>query len=123
MTWVVIATAVAGGAGAMVRFVVDGWVTTHNRLPVPLGTPVVNITGSLVLGLVTGLMIDVVHPELRTIVGAGLLGGYTTFGTACAQNSDLLRRGRPSLGALYGAGMLTGSLLAAAAGLGIGGAL
>lgn len=123
MTWVFVATALAGGVGAIARFLVDGVVTTRNHLPIPLGTPVVNITGSLVLGIVTGIAVGVAPAELRTILGAGFLGGYTTFSTASTQNADLIRKRRPFLAAIYGAGMLAGSLSAAAAGLWIGASL
>ena len=120
MIWLVVATAFAGGVGAAVRFMLDGVLTAHNRWSVPLGTPVINVTGSLVLGLVAGLAIAGASVELRTVIGVGFLGGYTTFSTASTQNSELLRKGRPAAAALYGAGMLAGSLLAAAFGLWIG---
>ncbi len=120
MTWLLVATAAAGGIGAMARFVVDGLVTAHSRLPIPLGTPVVNISGSLILGIVTGIAVGVAPIELRTILGAGFLGGYTTFSTASTQTADLIRKRRPVLAVLYAAGMLAGSLSAAAAGLWIG---
>jgi CrcB protein len=120
MIWLVAATALAGGLGAMARFVTDGIVTAQSRLPIPLGTPAVNITGSLLLGVITGLAVGVAQTELRTILGAGFLGGYTTFSTASTQNADLLRKRHPYLALLYGAGMLAGSLSAAAAGLWIG---
>jgi len=123
MIWLAITTALAGGIGAAVRFGLDGVVTAHSRYRIPLGTPVINVTGSLLLGFVTGLATDGASAEVRTIVGVGFLGGYTTFSTASTQNSDLVRKGHPFLAIVYGAGMLAGSLLAAGFGLWIGMAL
>jgi CrcB protein len=120
MIWALAATAIAGGVGAIVRFVVDGMVTVRNRLPVPIGTLVVNVTGSFLLGIVTGLAVGVAPQELRMVLGAGFLGGYTTFSTASTQNADLLRKRRPFYAVLYGVGMIVGSMAAAAAGLWIG---
>jgi CrcB protein len=80
-----IAIAVAGGLGAAARFVLDGVVRarTNSRTTFPLGTFLINASGSLLLGLVVGLTSSQLLPEtLHAIVGAGFLGGYTTFSTA-----------------------------------------
>ncbi len=113
--------AVAGGFGAMLRFVVDGAVARHNRLRLPLGTVVINVTGSLLLGLLTGLALQ--HSgfdEVKRVLGTGLLGGYTTFSTASVEGVRLAMADGPRAVAVafaHAAGMLIVSL--AAAGLGI----
>ncbi|MBN9187444.1 MAG: CrcB family protein, partial [Microbacterium sp.] len=78
--WVVVALSVAGGVGAGCRFVVDGFVKGRVRAAFPVGTAIINVTGSFLLGLVTGLALaHTLPPEWRLILGTGFLGGYTTF--------------------------------------------
>ena len=67
-----------GGAGAVLRFVVDGAVSARVGRPFPYGTLVVNLTGALLLGLVTGLALSKTGSLL---VGTAAIGGYTPFST------------------------------------------
>lgn len=67
-----------GGAGAVLRFVIDGAVSARVSRPFPYGTLVVNLTGALLLGLVTGLALSKTGSLL---IGTAALGGYTTFST------------------------------------------
>lgn len=113
--------ALAGGAGAVVRFVVDGVVARHNRLSMPLGTFVINVTGSFLLGVLTGLVLA--HPglgEVKTVLGTGFAGGYTTFSTASVEGARLaLRDGvwasRATL--VHALGMLVSGMAAAMLGI------
>ena len=111
--------AVAGGLGAALRFVVDGLVARHNPLRFPLGTTVVNVTGSFLLGLLTGwVLAHGSHRDLTLILGTGLLGGYTTFSTASIEAVRLAGVSRSGLLAFgHAVGMLVLSL--ASAGLGL----
>lgn len=111
--------AMAGGVGAAARFVVDGIVARHNRLGFPLGTLVVNVTGSLLLGLLTGAIISRGGTsDVELIVGTGMLGGYTTFSTASVEAVRLATGSRALMLAFaHAASMLVLSL--AAAGLGL----
>jgi CrcB protein len=111
--------ALAGGFGAAVRFVVDGVVARHNPLPFPLGTTVINVTGSFLLGLLTGwTMAHSDLAELKTILVTGFLGGYTTFSTASVETVRLAAGTRSApLVIAQAAGMLVLSL--AGAGLGL----
>ncbi|HET8926885.1 MAG TPA: fluoride efflux transporter CrcB [Microbacterium sp.] len=121
--WAVIALAVAGGLGAVARFVVDGAITAGIRRSYPVGTTVVNLSGSFLLGLVTGLAAANVLPvEWRAIVGVGFLGGYTTFSTASFETVRLALEGRWGPSLLNGFGQLLGALAAAALGLWLGAA-
>lgn len=118
MSWIYLATAVAGGAGAAARFVLDGWITRAATSRIPVGTVVINVTGSFALGLLTMVVADgLLTAPAHTIVGSGFLAGYTTFSTASAQTSDLVERGRKRAAAVYSGGMFAGSLAAAAGGM------
>ncbi len=117
---IILLTALAGGLGAAARFLLDTLVARHNRLSVPLGTTLVNITACLLLGLLTGWVID--HPghtELKTVLGVGLLGGYSTFSTATVEGVRLLRQGRTWTALAHAGVMLVASLAASATGLAI----
>ena len=73
---IVVWVALAGGLGAVARFVLDGLVRTRVSSSFPVGTVVVNVTGSFVLGLVTGLTLaHAVPEELRLVVGPGSAAG------------------------------------------------
>ncbi len=109
--------ALAGGAGAALRYLADLGVAKLARRRFPWGILVVNVTGSFALGLVAGLA-----PAALFVVGAGLLGGYTTFSTAMFDTVALWRNGeRPAATAnLLGTFVL--SVIAALAGLLLGSA-
>ena len=123
--WPVILTlvlvSVAGGLGAAARLVLDGVISARFRFAYPVGTTVINVTGSLLLGLITGLAISHGMPEQwHLILGSGFLGGYTTFSTASFETVRLLQAGRYPSAVVNGLGMLVLSVLAAAAGLWLG---
>ncbi len=67
-----------GGLGAVARFAVAAAVARRTAHWFPYGTLAVNLSGSALLGLVTGLAL---HGDALTLVGGGLLGSYTTFST------------------------------------------
>jgi CrcB protein len=114
----VLLLALAGGAGAGTRFVVDGLVRTRVRSALPLGTIAINISGSFLLGLLAGAVLHRgVAEELQVILGAGFLGGYTTFSTASVETVRLVRAGRSRLALVNALGTLAAAAAAAAAGL------
>jgi CrcB protein len=115
---VIIALSIAGGIGAVVRLVFDGFLRSRVTTPYPLGTTVINVTGSLLLGLITGLALTHGIPlEWRLILGTGFLGGYTTFSTASFETVRLAQQGRYAAALTNGLGMFIAALLAAGAGL------
>lgn len=68
----------AGGAGAVCRYLVSGWVQRGSTAGFPVGTLVVNALGALGLGLVVGTgSVE----SMATIALAGFFGGFTTFST------------------------------------------
>jgi fluoride exporter len=105
----------AGGIGAALRFVLDGLIQTLVRATYPVATTVINLSGSLMLGLLTGLVASHLVPhQWQLIVGTGLLGGYTTFSTASFETVRLLQDRRYVAAALNGLGMLIVGTTAAA---------
>ncbi len=85
----------AGGAGAVTRFVVDGHIRTNLYRSFPWGTTLINATGSLLLGALTGLALyHHVSTNLRLILGTGFCGGYTTFSTASFEAVRLIEEKR-----------------------------
>ena len=117
--------AVGGGAGAALRFVLDGLVkgrVVGSRFAgFPVGTLLINVSGSFVLGVLTGLgQAGTIPASTVAVLGTGMMGGYTTFSTASVETVQLLRSGKPRLAVLNGLGMLVVSVGAAALGLWIG---
>ena len=113
--------ALAGGAGAAARLVVDGEVRRRLGDDLPRGTALVNLTGSLLLGLVTGLAAGrLLPPAAGLVVGTGLLGGYTTFSTAAVEAVRLALEGRHRAAVLHGVGQLLAGVLLAGCGLAAG---
>jgi CrcB protein len=116
----IVLVAVGGGVGAALRFFLDGLVKARVT-SFPLGTLVINVTGSLVLGALTGAAQAGTLPlSAVAVLGTGMMGGYTTFSTASVETVQLLRTGKTRLAVLNGLGMLVVSVGAAALGLWLG---
>jgi fluoride exporter len=112
--------ALAGGAGAVLRALLIHHVGAARDDPLPVGTMVVNASGSLLLGILTGLSLyHGLGSRLLAVVGVGLCGGYTTWSTASWESVHLLRIGHRRDALIYTAGSLAACLAAAAAGLGL----
>jgi CrcB protein len=67
-----------GGAGSVVRFLADGAISSAADRDFPLGTLAVNISGAVILGLLTGLTLGNTQALLA---GTAAVGSYTTFST------------------------------------------
>src|SRR5699024_10603910 len=90
--FVIVLVAVFGAAGTVCRYWLDRLVLAHTRSSVPLGTALVNVTGSLLLGLLSGFVASGLLPEsVALAIGGGFVGGYTTFSTAMFETVMLLR--------------------------------
>ncbi|BCW59623.1 fluoride efflux transporter CrcB [Arthrobacter sp. StoSoilB20] len=114
----VILLALAGGLGAAVRFVVDGFLRSRLKTAFPWGTVAINVSGSLLLGFLAGLVMRGQAPDsLLLILGTGFLGGYTTFSTASLETIRLVQSGRTALAVINGLGTMAVSVLAVAAGV------
>jgi fluoride exporter len=76
LLWV--AVALIGGAGSVARFLFDGTISAAVGRDFPFGTMAVNISGAMILGLLTGLAVGN-HEAL--LAGTAAVGSYTTFST------------------------------------------
>jgi len=72
------AVVLIGGAGSVARFLVDGLVSSAAGRDFPFGTMAVNISGAMILGLLTGLALT--HNQ-ALLAGIAAVGSYTTFST------------------------------------------
>lgn len=109
MMWLV---AIAGGLGAAARFFVDGVVNARRHLDVPLGSWVVNVVGSFLLGMVVGSLQGVT----ALVLGTGFLGGFTTFSTFTLESARLAHERRSGAAAMLALSGLVTSVAAAALG-------
>jgi fluoride exporter len=113
-----LAVAGAGGVGAVLRALVIYHVARRRPEPLPLGTMVVNASGSLLLGFLTGLsMYHGFGPHDLDVAGVGLCGGYTTWSTASWETVHLIRDGHRPEALLYTIGGLVLCLAVAVGGI------
>lgn len=119
-----IALALAGGIGAAARMLLDGLIKSRVNGAIPWGTTIINVSGSLALGLLTGLATSHILPEAwQLVIGTGFLGGYTTFSTASFETVLLVQERRWTAGLISGLGTLVLATAAAGLGLWVGGQL
>lgn len=112
--------ALGGGAGAMARYAIDRRVGAG---AFPLGITIVNLSGSLLLGLVVGVLSGLPAglgpaPQIAGLaLSTGLLGGYTTLSAASLDTVRLAQQGRLGAAAGNAMGTLGVAVLLAAAGM------
>jgi fluoride exporter len=115
---VAVIVAAAGAAGATSRFLVDSVVQARTSGGLPFGTLTVNVVGSLIMGVVTGLaLFHGLTTAPKAIVGTGFCGGLTTWSTASWETVQLAGHGRTRAAMTYALGGLAASVAAAAAGI------
>ena len=115
---VVALVAFAGALGAPSRYGLEWWVRTRWPTVTPVGTLAVNVSGSLALGVVVGLALaHGLDPDLRTVVGTGFLGAYTTFSTYAYETVRRAEEGHPRVAIAYAIGSVVAATLAATLGL------
>ncbi len=114
--------AMGGALGAVGRYSVTAMVTQWVNSPFPLGTMIVNILGSLLLGgLLSALALNwTPSPELRSLIQVGVLGAFTTFSTFSMDAYDQISRGEILGAAAYIGGSVVLGIVALMAGVALG---
>ena len=111
---------IGGGLGAMSRFLVT--TALAGKLGnFPLGTLAANFFGSLLMGLVVGILAGR-YESVRLFVAVGFLGGFTTFSSFSAETLALIQNGQIFAAAANVIVSVVASLTACAVGLKMGGA-
>lgn len=108
-----------GALGSGARYLVSTWAARALGPDFPRGTLVVNVTGSFLLAAImtASLSTDAVPPDLRLFLGAGILGGFTTYSSFNYETLALVQQGSLGLAALNLGLTVLGCLAAGVAGV------
>ena len=109
------------GLGGLTRYALGTWIMARSGGRFPLGTFLINISGSFLIGLLMTLLTERLHPHpnWRLFLVVGVLGGYTTFSSFEYETLQAVRDGERWMGLLY----VTGSVLLGYAAVWLGAAL
>ena len=106
----------AGGfIGSIARFLVQKLNLHWHVFNIPIGTLIVNVLGSLIIGLIIGISSKntIISADLRLFLTVGFCGGFTTFSSFSAENLSLMQNGQFLTVLLYtGLSILLGFLAA-----------
>jgi fluoride exporter len=115
-----VAFVAAAAVGAPRRYLVDGYIGDRVEGAFPWGTLAINASGSLLLGVLTGLALYHGFPKTsKVILGTGFCGAYTTFSTFTFESVRLVEEGAVGEAVRNVAGTLVVCAAAAALGLAI----
>lgn len=110
--------ALGGALGALARYGLSGWVQERLGLAFPWGTLAVNVLGCLLMGFALRYFQELrPGPELRALVGVGLLGAFTTFSTFSFETVALLENGAWGRAATYTLASVVVGIVAVYAGM------
>lgn len=113
-----VAFVLAGALGAPLRYLVETVIDEAWPGRFPAGTLVVNVTGSLLLGVVAGLALYHGFPQApKVVLGTGFCGAYTTFSGFVYETAEMSQEGAAGPAALNVLATIVLGLGAAAAGL------
>ena len=106
------------GLGGLTRYVAATWIMARYGGRFPLGTMVINVTGSFLIGVLMTLLTERFqpHPNWRLFLVVGILGGYTTFSSFEYETFQAVRDGARWMAMLY----VTGSVVLGYAGVWLG---
>jgi fluoride exporter len=110
---------VGSGLGGVTRHLLNSFITGLAGPGFPWGILIINITGSLALGLLAELFAlrTQAPPELRLFLTTGIIAGYTTFSTFSLDTALLYERGQAGLAVVYVAASVVVSIAALFVGL------
>ncbi len=116
---ILLAVASGGAIGSLARYAIGVWLARPTGA-FPLSTLLVNVVGSLLIGVFARLFDSPgEHQLLRLALTVGLCGGFTTFSTFSAETLALLQQGKATRAALYVTVSIVAGVLATLAGLAI----
>jgi CrcB protein len=115
----VLAVLVGGAVGTAARLAVD-LLLPHGGADIPFGTFLINLVGSLALGVLVARVWPVAPEWLRVGLGPGLLGSFTTFSALAVSAVELTAEGAGSTAIVYVVASLVGGIAAAALGIRLG---
>jgi len=120
----ILVVALGGAAGSVARFLVATWAARALGTTFPYGTMIVNVVGSLLIGLImhVSLTTTLISPTLRLLLTTGVMGGFTTYSTFNYETMSLLEQGAFALAGLNLGGTVVACLVGGWLGL-IGGRL
>ncbi|MEV7973845.1 fluoride efflux transporter CrcB [Cellulomonas sp. NPDC089187] len=110
----------AGGVGAAARFWLDGEIRGRWRMVLPVATIAINVSGSLLIGLIAGAHLYLgLAASWQTVLATGFCGGYTTFSTASVETVRLAQEGERVRAVINALGTVVLTVSAAAVGIGL----
>ncbi len=83
-----IAVGVGGMLGSITRYALGKWISERYDTIIPMGTLLINISGALLLGIVTGLY---TRGNIYLLLAEGYLGAYTTFSAFMYEGFTLIQ--------------------------------
>ena len=112
---VAIAVLIGGALGSLARLVLGAAIQQRFGPAFPVGTLVINVTGSLLVGFIMRLALDTtaVTPVMRALLTTGFCCGYTTFSTFSYETVDFLRGGLYARASVYVVSSVTLGLVGA----------
>ncbi|MEX1186393.1 MAG: fluoride efflux transporter CrcB [Gemmatimonadaceae bacterium] len=113
--------ALGGAVGSVTRYLLGGVVQRTAGMAFPVGTLMVNVSGSFLAGFLLRYFMNVqTHPMLRAALIVGFCGGFTTFSAFTTETLGLFEGGEYARAALYVAASVALSLMAVFAGFAAG---
>lgn len=102
MIWNCFCVGAGGFAGAVLRYIMS-WIHISERTQFPLLTFIINVTGALVIGIVSQMAVKYGLGDSRWILflKTGVCGGFTTFSTFALESCNLISSGRSAMAVCY----------------------
>jgi len=108
--------AVGGALGSLARYIIGTKIAEKARTDIPVGTFLINITGAILLGIVSSIGLN---ENLYALFGEGFLGAYTTFSTFMYEGFNLFQDNQRKNAIIYISASLILGILGFIIGIGI----